>query len=87
MITYFCPFCSSLYQFHKTRSDGVLVCGHCGDPLIIKPLITSRRIFGLFSALVFITPLLFMIFFIINDVDQEKKLPYNPENLVNLSII
>ena len=85
MNLYYCPFCSSSYQFHKTRSDGVLICGTCGDPLIKKPLLNSRRIIGVLAASAFLAPLLIMIFFVIDDFKKEK-LPSNSDSLVLLNI-
>ena len=85
MSRYYCPFCSSSYQFHKTRSDGVLICGLCGDPLIKKPLINSRRIIGILAASAFLTPLLIMIIFVIKDFSNEK-LPKNSDSLILLTI-
>ena len=85
MSSFYCPFCSSRYQFQKTRSDGVLICGQCGDPLIKKSFINSRQIFGLVALSAFLTPLLIMIIFIINDF-SKKKLPNNSESFVLLSI-
>tara|TARA_Y100001968_G_scaffold65456_1_gene56254 strand:+ start:108 stop:317 length:210 start_codon:yes stop_codon:yes gene_type:complete len=67
MSRYYCPFCSSRYQFHKTRSDGVLICGLCGDPLKKNHLINSKRIIGAVAASAFIAPLLIMIIFVIKD--------------------
>ena len=67
------------------RSDGVLVCGLCGDPLIKKTLINSRRIIGLVAASAFLTPILIMIIFVLKDFTKEK-LPNNSELLVRLTI-
>ena len=85
MSRYYCPFCSSSYQFHKTRNDGVLICGLCGDPLIKKPLLNSRRIIGVIAASAFLAPLLIMIVVVINDFTKEKY-PNNSESLVLLTI-
>ena len=85
MSRYFCPFCSSRYQFHKTRSDGVLICGLCGDPLIKKPLLNSRRIIGVVAAFAFLAPLLIMVVFVIKEFTKEK-LPNNSESLALLTI-
>ena len=81
MSRYYCPFCSSRYQFHKTRSDGVLICGQCGDQLIKKPLLNSRRIIGVVLASAFLAPLLIMIIFVITDFTNES-LPRDSESLV-----
>ena len=85
MSRYYCPFCSSRYQYHTTRSDGVLICGQCGDPLLKKPLLNSRRIIGVVAAFAFLTPLLIMIIFVIKEFSKEK-LPINSESLVLLTI-
>ena len=85
MNKFYCPFCSSRYQYHKTRSDGILICGLCGDPLIKKKLINLRRILGVVAASAFLSPLLIMIFFVIKDATKEK-LPKNSESFVLLTI-
>ena len=84
MSRYYCPFCSSRYQFHKTSSDGVLICGLCGDPLVKKPLLNSRRIIGAVAASAFLAPLLIMIIFVITDFTKER-LPIDSEPLVQLT--
>ena len=85
MSRYYCPFCSSRYQFHKTRSDGVLICGLCGDALVKKPLLNSRRLIGVVAALAFLSPLLIMIIFVFEDFTKEKP-PKNSESLALLNI-
>ena len=74
MNRYYCPFCSSRYQFQKTRSDGVLICGQCGDPLIKKTLINSRQIIGLIAVSAFLAPLLIMTVFVVQEFTKEKQL-------------
>ena len=76
MTRYYCPFCPSSYQFYKTKSDGSMICGLCGDPLIKKPLINSIQIVGLVAVSAFLTPLLIMVFFVVNDFSNKKP----PEN-------
>ena len=85
MSRYYCPFCSSRYQFHKTSSDGVLICGLCGEPLVKKPLLNSRQIIGAVAASAFLAPLVIMIIFVINDFTKEKY-PNNSESFVLLTI-
>ena len=85
MSQYYCPFCSSRYQVHKTRTDGVLVCGLCGDPLIKKTLLISRRIIGVVAASAFLAPLLIMMIYVIKDFTKDN-LPINSESLVLLTI-
>ncbi len=84
MSRYYCPFCSSRYQFHKTSSEGVLICGLCGDPLVKKPLLNSRRIIGAVAASAFLAPLLIMIIFVIKDLSKDKH-PNNSDSLVLLN--
>ena len=85
MSRYYCPFCSSRYQFHKTTSDGVLICGICGDPLIKKTLLNPKRIIGLVALSAFLAPIIIMTIFIIIDFTHEE-LPNNSESLY-LSLI
>ena len=81
MSKYYCPFCSSRYEFQKTRSDGVFICGHCGDPLMKKPLISSRQIIGFVSVTTFVAPLLIMTVFVVHEFNKDK-LPNNSKSLV-----
>ena len=81
MSSYYCPFCSPRYQFHKTRIDGVLICGLCADPLVKKPLLSSRRIFGIVAASVFLTPLLISIIFVLKKPTKQIQ-PRTSESLV-----
>ena len=83
---YYCPFCSYRYQFHKIRSDGVFICGQCGDPLIKKTLLNSRRIIGLLASLAFLAPLLFMFIYVVEDFNNEKR-PNNYELLGLVTIL
>ena len=85
MSKYYCPFCTSRYQFHKIRSDGVFICGLCGDPLIKKTYLNSKRIIGFLCASAFLTPLLLMIYLLIQNFTKEK-LPSNSESIVLLHI-
>ena len=82
MSRYYCPFCSSRNKFHITRCDGILICGHCYDPLIKKNLISSRRIFGIITATAFLVPLIIMITIIIKDFINEKETNFSETVLV-----
>ncbi len=84
MSRYYCPFCSSRYQLQKIRSDGILICGHCGDPLIKKTLINTRQICSLVAVSAFLAPLLIMLVFVVQDFTKEK-LPSNSKSLVLLT--
>ena len=72
MSRYFCPFCSSRNQFHQTRSDGVLICGQCGDLLMKKQLVNVRRIFGILAASAFLAPLLIMLILVVKEFTKDK---------------
>ena len=85
MSRYYCPFCSSRYQFHKTKSDGAMICGLCGEPLIKKPLINLIQIVGLVAVSAFLTPLIIMIVFVAKDFTNEK-LPNNSLSSLHLTI-
>ena len=74
MSRYYCPFCASRYQIYKTRTDGVLICGQCGDPLMKKPLIKKKQIVAFIAASAFLAPLFIMIAFVLNEFTEENKL-------------
>ena len=81
MSLYYCPYCPSRYQFHKTKSDRVLICGLCGDPLVKKSFFNSRGIIGVIVTTAFLAPLLVMIIFIVTDFINEKK-PNNSQSVL-----
>ena len=72
MSLYYCPYCPSQYKFHKTKTDGVLICGLCGDPLVKKSFFNYRRIVGVLLALAFLSPLLVMIIFLLTLLKNDK---------------
>ena len=81
MRRYYCPFCCSRYQFHKTRIDGVMICGQCGETLREKPIINIKMFLSLVATTSFLTPLLIMIILVIKDLTNEK-LQNNSEKIV-----
>ncbi len=81
MSRFYCPFCSFRYQFPKTSGYGDLICGQCGETLVKKPLVNLKRILGVVASSAFLTPLLIMVVFIVNDFTKEK-LPKNSESLL-----
>ena len=85
MSIYYCPFCPSRYQFQKTRSDGILICGQCGDPLIKKPLVNSRQIVGLLAVSAFLAPLLIMSLLVVQEFTKDKQLN-NSKSFVLLTL-
>jgi len=84
MNRYYCPFCSPSNQSQKYRSDGVLICVHCGDPLLRKSFFNLRQLFGFILIFAFFTPFLFMMFFIINDINENNN-PLDYESLTLLA--
>ena len=80
MSRYYCPFCSTHYQFQKTSRDALFICGQCGDPLMKKPLINSNQIIGLFAVSAFIAPLLIIAIFVVQDFSKEN-LPNNSKSI------
>ena len=86
MSQYYCPFCSSRKQSYKTNSDGVFFCGQCGDPLIKKKYIDTRQIVGIIAAFAFLSPLLLITYFVIDDFTEDKS-HNNSESLVMFNIV
>ena len=76
MAKYHCPYCSPRYQFHKQRSDGVMICGQCGDPLVKTSPIKLTQIFALVLASVFIAPLFITALAFIQDLNRSKPRKY-----------
>ena len=72
MAKYHCPYCSSRYQIHKQRSDGVMICGQCGDPLVKISLIKPTQIFAIIAASAFVAPLLLTAFAFIQDLNRSQ---------------
>ena len=79
MAKLYCPYCPPCYQIHKERSDGVLVCGQCGDPLVKKHALKFTQLFAIIAVVAFITPLLFTIFASIQDLNRPKLRKNIPE--------
>ena len=77
MSSYYCPYCSPTYQFQKMRSDGTLVCGLCGDPLLKTVLVKPTQVFALVVILAFIAPLIIMIITFINGQKKPTQSQYN----------
>ena len=72
MNRYYCPYCSKRYQFHKQGADGTMICGQCGDPLLLAPLIKVNQIFSLILVIAFISPMIVMIFFIFKQPNKQQ---------------
>ena len=79
MSKYYCPYCSPLYQIHRQRSDGVMICGQCGDPLVRVKFIKPTQIFALIAAIAIISPLIVTLIVFIQEQNREfqtKPLPH-----------
>ena len=72
MTEYYCPYCSPQHQLHKRRSDGVMICGHCHDPLIKVQLIKLKQVIALIATLAFIAPLILMVSTYIKDSNRPE---------------
>jgi len=59
------------------RSDGTLVCGLCGDPLLKTVLVKPTQFFALVAILAFIAPLIIMIITFINGQKKSTQSQYN----------
>ncbi len=74
MPKYHCPYCSPRYQIHKERSDGVMICGQCGDPLVKIFPIKPTQIFAFIAAFAFIAPSIMMIFTFIKELKKSQPI-------------
>ena len=81
MTRYKCPYCLPRYQFSQQRSDGVMVCGQCGEPLLKVPLIKPTQIIALIAVLSLIAPFILMIF----DYVKELNRDYSQPTLISLA--
>ena len=87
MPKYYCPFCSPQYQLHKQRSDGVMICGYCGDPLVKLRVIRPKQLIALIAASAFIAPLILMVAsFIQNSNQPDAKEPLQAMAVLKRSI-
>jgi len=67
MVMYYCPYCSTKYQFQKQPQKGKLICGLCGDSLIKKPFIRLNQIIALLAAALLLLPLMFSFIYLIKN--------------------
>ena len=72
MPKYHCPFCSPLYQFHKQRSDGVMICGLCDEPLLKTPFIKATQILALMATSAFVLPFIFLAITSLKDLNKPE---------------
>ena len=77
MSQYFCPYCSPRYQFHQHRSDGIMICGQCGDPLVKKTFIKPTQVFAIVAAAAFISPFILILFGSIQNLNAPSSQPSN----------
>jgi len=67
MTDYYCPYCNPKYQFQKRSTNGSLICGLCGDPLLKKPFIKINQIIGIVASFSLIIPLIFPFIILIKN--------------------
>ena len=72
MSRYYCPFCSTSYQYYKNRSDGLMICGQCGEELFKAPFIKMSRFLGAIGAISFIVPMLLMFSFLVKELLNQR---------------
>ncbi len=72
MTRYHCPYCPNKLQLHKKRSDGVMICVQCGDPLAKVPLIKPTQIFAVIAVASFLAPLLFGVLTSIKEINRPQ---------------
>ena len=74
MNNYYCPYCNPKYQFHKRLTNGVLVCGLCGDPLVKKRFIKINQIVAIFASISLVLPLIYTFIFLIkNQINPSRR--------------
>ncbi len=84
MNRYYCPYCSPHHQIQIQSKDGILICGHCGDPLVKNRIFKLNRLISLIVAVTFMSPfLLLIISIIINNLDKNTP----EQNKSSLAIV
>ncbi len=83
MNKYYCPYCSPHYQLHQLGRDGILICGHCGDPLLKKKFFKPIKIISILIVAIFLSPFIFTIFQSIRSLKKQNYKNIN-ENIVNI---
>ena len=74
MVQYYCPYCNPKYQFQKQSSNGILICGLCGEDLEKKPFIRLNQIIALVAASSLLLPLIYTFIFLIkNQINPPNK--------------
>ncbi len=89
MNRYHCPFCIPNQQSFKLRSDGVMICANCGDPVIKDYFFKPRRLVSIITILAFIAPwlIIILVFLKSSNKPQQKNLPDNLALLIEPQII
>ena len=74
MKNYYCPYCNPKYQFHMKSTNGKLICGLCGDPLVKKPIFKINQIIAIIASLSLLLPLIYTFIFLIkNQLDNPRR--------------
>ena len=91
MNNYYCPYCNPKYQFHKKSTNGDLICGLCGDPLVKKPFIKISQMVAIIACLSLLLPLIYTFIFLIKNQINPPRRKYQAklnsiENISKLKI-
>ena len=80
MSKYFCPYCNSKYQFKTINNTGKLLCGLCGEEMIMKSFINIKQIVSLIIVATLVLPLFYTFVISIINRGQIKKDTYQGYN-------
>jgi len=64
-----------------------MVCGQCGDELHKIPFIKTTQIFSLIAVIAFISPLILMVFSLIDDLNRPQLKRYSPSMVMRQELL
>ena len=76
MQRYLCPYCNSKFNISKGNKSRQLICDFCGEDLIKKPAIRIQQIVALISAISFLLPIFYLLYFLINNQKNQNEEKY-----------
>ena len=84
MNRYHCPYCPPQYVFHKQTSNGGMICGQCGEPLLKKPFIRTTQIIAFLAAIAFTAPFIAMVLASLKNLNKPtNKRMIEPITIIN----
>ena len=91
MSRYYCPYCSSRYQFTKILTEGELVCGQCGELLVKITFIRTTQLFSLITVIALISPFILYLSYYFNNIkspanESKNYLISNEKDLINSKV-